>query len=121
MAKILILNKQWASVGELANSEYIGRPSPLGNPFVIGRDGTREDVIEKCSLWLKEALYFKVQPEDASEFLLGYAERMTRAYTEFDRLRDKYDRDGRLSLACWCAPLPCHGDVIAGFIETWPK
>ncbi|WP_129677783.1 DUF4326 domain-containing protein [Candidatus Chloroploca sp. Khr17] len=23
---------------------YIGRPSPLGNPFVIGRDGTRAEV-----------------------------------------------------------------------------
>jgi hypothetical protein len=22
---------------------YVGRPSPLGNPFEIGRDGTREE------------------------------------------------------------------------------
>ena len=26
---------------------YIGRPSKWGNPFVIGRDGNREQVIEK--------------------------------------------------------------------------
>jgi uncharacterized protein DUF4326 len=26
---------------------YIGRPSKLGNPFVIGRDGSRKHVIEK--------------------------------------------------------------------------
>lgn len=26
---------------------YIGRPSKWGNPFVIGRDGSREEVIEK--------------------------------------------------------------------------
>ena len=26
---------------------YIGRPSKWGNPFVIGRDGTRDEVILK--------------------------------------------------------------------------
>ncbi len=30
-----------------AGAVYIGRGSPYGNPFVIGRDGTREDVIRK--------------------------------------------------------------------------
>ncbi len=24
---------------------YVGRPSPLGNPYVLGRDGNREEVI----------------------------------------------------------------------------
>ncbi len=31
---------------------YIGRPGPWGNPFVIGRDGTREQVIAKYRTWL---------------------------------------------------------------------
>ena len=35
---------------------YIGRPSPLGNPFEIGRDGTRDDVIAKYALWLAKEL-----------------------------------------------------------------
>lgn len=26
---------------------YIGRGSPYGNPFVIGKDGTRDDVCDK--------------------------------------------------------------------------
>ena len=26
---------------------YIGRGSPYGNPYIIGKDGTREEVIEK--------------------------------------------------------------------------
>jgi hypothetical protein len=26
---------------------YIGRPSPLGNPFVLGRDDTRAQVIAR--------------------------------------------------------------------------
>ncbi len=28
---------------------FIGRPSKWGNPFIIGKDGTREEVLEKYS------------------------------------------------------------------------
>ena len=31
---------------------YCGRPSPLGNPFIIGRDGTRDEVCDKYEAWL---------------------------------------------------------------------
>jgi hypothetical protein len=31
---------------------YIGRPSNWGNPFVIGRDGNREQVIEKYRAYI---------------------------------------------------------------------
>ena len=34
---IIIVNKHHGKSGE-----YIGRGSPLGNPFVIGKDGSRE-------------------------------------------------------------------------------
>jgi hypothetical protein len=34
----------------------VGRPSGLGNPFVIGRDGGRDEVIEKYRVWLGERL-----------------------------------------------------------------
>lgn len=63
---------------------YIGRPSIWGNPFVIGRDGTRDDVIAKYRGWLMS------KPE-----LLA----------QLPALRGKV-------LACWCAPLACHGDVL---------
>ena len=32
---------------------YIGRPSKWGNPFVIGKDGTRVDVIRKYEDWIR--------------------------------------------------------------------
>ena len=32
---------------------YIGRPSIWGNPFIIGKDGTREEVIKKYEIWVK--------------------------------------------------------------------
>jgi len=64
---------------------YIGRPSIWGNPFSIGRDGTREEVIGKYALWIEG------QPD-----LLG----------KLSELKGK-------TLGCWCKPLVCHGDVLA--------
>ena len=63
---------------------YIGRPSPWGNPFHIGKDGTRAEVVEKFRQYLNK------KPE-----LVQKAKR---------ELAGK-------SLICWCAPLACHGDV----------
>lgn len=68
---------------------YIGRPSKWGNPFVVGRDGTREEVVEKYRAWIV------TQPH------------LMRALPE---LRGK-------RLACYCAPLSCHGDVLAELAE----
>jgi Domain of unknown function (DUF4326) len=31
---------------------------------------------------------------------------------ELERLAAQYRRDGPLTLRCWCAPLPCHADVV---------
>ena len=59
---------------------YIGRPSKWGNPFVIGRDGTRTEVIEKYRDWL---------------------------FTCRLDLRDDARRELRgRDLVCWCSPLP---------------
>lgn len=63
---------------------YIGRPSKWGNPFVIGRDGDRDEVIVKYAEWIVG------QPH-----LMG----------ALDELRDK-------SLGCYCSPQACHGDVL---------
>lgn len=63
---------------------YIGRPGFWGNPFVIGRDGDRETVIRRYEAWLLK------QPH-----LLA----------RLPELRGKV-------LGCWCAPQPCHGDVL---------
>ena len=40
----LVLNKKQLS-GAVPNAVYIGRPSIWGNPFVIGKDGTRAEVV----------------------------------------------------------------------------
>jgi hypothetical protein len=78
-----VLNKRHLR-GPISDAVYIGRPSLWGNPFAIGRDGTRDEVITKFEAWIvgKPALMARL-PE----------------------LKGK-------RLICWCAPLPCHGDVL---------
>lgn len=65
---------------------YIGRPSGYGNSFVIGKDGTRLEVIAKhrAKVLADPALVARIKRE----------------------LKGKV-------LGCWCAPEPCHGDVLA--------
>ena len=62
---------------------YVGRPSRWGNPFRIGRDGTREEVIRK----FRDSL------------------------TEQDLIEIRHDLRGA-NLGCWCAPKACHADVL---------
>lgn len=64
---------------------YVGRPTKFGNPFVIGRDGTRAEVVQKYREWIASNpdLYEAAQRE----------------------LRGQ-------NLICWCAPEPCHADVL---------
>lgn len=33
---------------------YIGRPSKWGNPFRVGVDGSREDVVQKYREWVRD-------------------------------------------------------------------
>lgn len=42
-----VLNKRTLRA-PVPNSVYIGRPSIWGNPFVIGKDGNRTNVIARC-------------------------------------------------------------------------
>lgn len=69
---------------------YIGRPSKWGNPFTIGKDGDRAEVVRKYRDWIMK------QPH-----LLA----------SLHELRGKV-------IACWCAPLACHGDVLAELADS---
>ena len=65
---------------------YIGRPSKWGNPFKIGKDGSREEVIQKYRHWI-----------------LANPVLVAQLTTELKGKR----------LGCWCKPYACHGDVLA--------
>jgi len=70
--------------------ERIDRTTQWGNPFKIGRDGNRDKVIQRYREWLDEML----------SIIPHY----------LDELKGK-------TLACWCKPEACHGDVILDAIK----
>lgn len=73
-----------------AKGTYIGRPSHLGNPYREGKDGTREEVINKYREWI----YRKILAKD---------EAVLKALSELKESS---------VLVCWCYPLACHGEVV---------
>jgi hypothetical protein len=81
--------------GSFPGAVYIGRrdrrsgrqASKWRNRFIIGKDGSREEVIAKFERWLHD------DPE---------GQRLLR---EIGELRGQ-------DLLCWCAPKACHGDVL---------
>ncbi len=75
---------------------YVGRGHPLGNPFVIGHDGNREEVIRLYRDHLERAIARR-DPEIVCAL---------RAL------------DPQSVLVCSCAPAPCHAEVIA---ELWQQ
>lgn len=86
-----VLNKRTHKI-DPKTDVYIGRPSKWGNPFVIGKDGNRTEVVEKYRGWL---LTNKALIKDLPEL---------------------YDKN----LVCWCAPQACHGDVLIELVK-WHK
>lgn len=77
-----VYNKRQSGIPK--GAVYVGRPTRWGNPFVIGRDGNREEVIRKYYEHLLER-------EDLR--------------ADLDELRGK-------DLVCWCAPAMCHADAL---------
>lgn len=65
----------------------IDRKTKWGNPFRIGKDGTRTEVIKKYVFW------FEDQDHLIKAIIRG-------------------ELDGK-RLGCWCNPLPCHGHYLA--------
>ncbi len=89
-----------SAVGRVVNKHkgaydiYIGRPSVFGNPFVIGKDGNREEVLEK----FRKYAVLRVQED------LDFA----KAVKELHGKR----------LGCFCAPQACHGDILLELTEA---
>lgn len=84
------------------NTVSVARPGPLGNPFVVGRDGTREECVTLYQRLLAGYLCLSAGPELAEQEAARAAVR-----ERLPELRGK-------NLACWCRDdgKPCHADVL---------
>lgn len=81
---------------------YVGRPSALGDPFVVGRNGSREEVIAKYRRWLWARLQEPDSPQERELPLL-----LARAAA------------GELELLCWCHPCPAMRRSCGGRWFGW--
>lgn len=92
---LTVANRHTATPEQLKKAIYIGRPSALENPFVMGKDGDRDEVVRKFTHHFTRALMRRV-PEIENAF---------RALRPTD------------ILMCFCDPKPCHGHVIRDLYE----
>ena len=87
-----VLNKYRDNIPE--DAVYIGRGSRWGNPFKIGKDGTREEVVEKYRELINRPGFF---------------------------LRVGIGRLVGKDLVCYCAPAACHGDILLEMAEKYDR
>lgn len=115
---------------------YIGRPSVLGNPFPVDAPHMREPALAAYRCWLRiqytlhgamhgaalraalVELLHAWRCVGGTQLALRRFERPTGAVrSALDALAAQARHGERLALQCWCAPLPCHGDVLRAAIE----
>lgn len=104
---ITVVNKRGLKAEAGAVDVYIGRPSPLGNPYPEKIWG-RKPCIELFSVEFFKLISTKKNTENLR-------------YNAVRRvLKDIYlsHKAGKhVRLICWCYPEECHGDIIKSFIE----
>jgi hypothetical protein len=89
---------------------YIGRPSPLGNPYTHLQDSktaeylvdTRDKAIESYEVYL----YTKLENNDKE------------IVDAINQILEIYKKYGKVNLCCWCKPKSCHGDYIKKYLDS---
>ncbi|NLV87637.1 MAG: DUF4326 domain-containing protein [Clostridiales bacterium] len=107
---IKTLNRRSAEYQELAAEPSnrifnIDRRSPLGNPFPMPNESTRDLA---CELY---AHYFLKTYERERRFYADYEPDSLPFFTLLTEILANAEF-GDVYLACWCAPKRCHGETI---------
>lgn len=79
----------------IKGTRFPPKDSIWANPYKIGRDGTRTEVLKKYRKYIEQ------------KFANGDI-----PYAELEKLRG-------CNLGCWCAPEPCHGDILVEILDAW--
>lgn len=103
MIQVTVCNKYHGNTGE-----YIGRGSPLGNPFTH-LPGTkaqfivcsREQAVTSYRVWIDQQIH------EQNPVILAELTRLCQLAAK-----------GPINLICYCAPKACHGDVLKEIIEN---
>jgi len=87
-----VLNKRTDIIPK--DAVYVGRPSKWGNPMTVKEvkrlfpNITLEEAHRRAVEWYRDYIKLRLSSVD-----------------------DLYELSGK-DLVCWCAPLPCHADVL---------
>ena len=102
MFRISVVSKKAGGQGY-----YIGRPSALGNRFTAKGHGLgiRVETVQQSIDMFEEWLIEKIKEKDPNVI-----KEINRIYT--------LAQTQPVNLVCWCAPGPCHGDVIKKFVSN---
>lgn len=79
----------------MANAVLIDRRTPWGNPFPMDNGNTRDEVVNQFDLWV----HISDDPKAVW-------------------IRDHIHALKGKRLACHCAPLACHGDILAEMADA---
>ncbi len=84
------------------NAVHVGRPSRWGNPFIVGKHGTRAQCAAKFYQLARGFISFS---EDIDTDI---------QMTMYRRIRRHVSDLAGIDLACWCAldGGPCHADIL---------
>lgn len=82
---------------------YIGRGSPLGNPYPITELDSRDRVCDLYESWLWE----KARDVNSAQ------------HKAIQELIYKNREGQKINLVCFCAPKRCHGNTIKRIVEQY--
>lgn len=88
-----VIHQKDSATGDI----YIGRPGKFGNPFKIGTHGDRAEVVRRFAEWVLGSDDMKAQ-----------------------WIRENVHTLKGKRLVCYCAPMLCHGNILAAMAEAFP-
>ena len=97
---MIVVGKKWDK-----GAIYIGRGSPLGNPFIMRTEADRDSVCEQYDRWFREQIKIKNPVVIA----------------ELKRIKQIAMNQDIVVLGCFCAPKRCHGLTIKACLDQWIK
>lgn len=100
--EVRVTNKKYENIDPSQGLVKCYRPHFLGNPFVIGVEGTREEVIEKYKHYFIERVNNDIRFKRYIDNIVPYSKAM---------------KETVINLQCFCHPLPCHADFIKKYLE----
>lgn len=81
--------------------QYIGRGTPLGNPFKVEKGRTKRQALDQFRKWALNTLQDQNHP-----FTVAAKD-----------VKQRHDAGEEVKLICSCPPTACHGDVLIELIE----